>query len=139
MTQRIRQTYSLARERYLEIGVDTDVALQALASIPIALHCWQGDDVGGFESAGATLNGGGIQVTGNYPGKARTLEELRADLDQVFKLLPGKHRLNLHAIYGDFSGKTVERDAIAPVHFQSWIDWAKARGLHGLARLRGLE
>jgi L-rhamnose isomerase len=132
MTQRIRQTYSLARERYLEIGVDTDVALQALSSIPIALHCWQGDDVGGFESAGASLHNGGIQVTGNYPGKARTLEELRADLDQVFKLLPGKHRLNLHAIYGDFSGKTVERDAIAPAHFQSWIDWAKARGLHGL-------
>ena len=132
MTQRTLQTYSLARERYLEIGVDTDVALEALASIPIALHCWQGDDVGGFESAGATLNGGGIQVTGNYPGKARTLEELRADLDRVFTLLPGKHRLNLHAIYGDFSGKKVERDAIAPVHFQSWIDWAKARGLHGL-------
>jgi len=132
MTTKIQQTYALAQERYAEIGVDTEAVLNALSAVPISLHCWQGDDVGGFESAGATLSGGGIQATGNYPGKARSLDELRADLDQVFTLLPGKHRLNLHAIYGDFGGKKVERDAITPAHFQSWIDWAKARGLHGL-------
>lgn len=132
LTRVTDQTYSLAREAYAGIGVDTEAALAKLATIPISLHCWQGDDVGGFESAGAELSGGGIQATGNYPGKARSLDELRADLDQVFALLPGKHRLNLHAIYGDFGGKKVERDAITPAHFQSWIDWAKARGLHGL-------
>jgi L-rhamnose isomerase len=121
--------YEIAREQYAQLGVDTDAKLQQLSSIPISLHCWQGDDVGGFESAGAELSGGGIQATGNYPGKARSITELRADLDQVFALLPGRHRLNLHAIYGDFSGKKVERDAITPAHFQSWIDWAKERGL----------
>jgi len=132
MNNRIQQTYTLASERYAEIGVDTEATLQKLATIPVSLHCWQGDDVGGFERAGAALSGGGIQATGNYPGKARTLDEMRADLDQVFALLPGKHRLNLHAMYGDFGGEKVERDAITARHFQSWIDWAKARGLHGL-------
>jgi L-rhamnose isomerase len=129
MTQKIEQTYGLARERYADLGVDTEASLRKLSAIPISLHCWQGDDVGGFESAGAQLSGGGIQATGNYPGKARSLEELRSDLDQVFGLLPGKHRLNLHAIYGDFGGNKVDRDAITPAHFQSWIDWASERSL----------
>ena len=129
MTQKIEQTYMLARERYADLGVDTEAVFEKLSAIPISLHCWQGDDVGGFESAGAALSGGGIQATGNYPGKARSLDELRSDLDQVFALLPGKHRLNLHAIYGDFGGNKVDRDAITPAHFQSWIDWAKERSL----------
>ena len=121
--------YALAHEAYAAIGVDLEKALATLAATPISLHCWQGDDVGGFERAGATLEGGGIQATGNYPGKARTLAELRQDLDTALSLIPGKHRLNLHAIYGDFGGKKVERNAIGPEHFRSWIDWAKQRGL----------
>lgn len=122
-------SYNIARQVYGDIGVNTEDVLQKLAGIPISLHCWQGDDVGGFERAGAALSGGGIQATGHYPGKARSLDELRADLDQVFALLPGKHRLNLHAIYGDFGSKKVERNEIAPEHFQGWMDWAKERGL----------
>ncbi len=121
--------YSFAQQAYADLGVDTEAVLGRLAETPISLHCWQGDDVGGFERPGATLSGGGIQTTGNYPGKARTIEELRADLDQVFALVPGKHRLNLHAIYGEFGSREIERDAIAPAHFQGWIDWARARGL----------
>ncbi|MFA6961069.1 MAG: L-rhamnose isomerase [Opitutaceae bacterium] len=124
--------FSAASEAYLALGVDVEAALTTLAATPISLHCWQGDDVGGFEKADATLSGGGIQATGNYPGKARTLDQLRQDLDLVYKLLPGRHRLNLHAIYADFAGKPVERDAIEPKHFSSWVDWAKARDLHGL-------
>jgi L-rhamnose isomerase len=121
--------YQSARETYAGAGVDAEAALAALATIPISLHCWQGDDVGGFERAGATLDGGGIQVTGRHPGKARNIQELRSDLDQAFRLIPGRHRVNLHAIYGDFSGKKVERNEVAPEHFSTWIDWAKARGL----------
>ena len=121
--------YSYAQETYAALGVDTEAVLKRLATVPLSLHCWQGDDVGGFETAGATLDGGGIQVTGNYPGKARTLEELRADLDLALSLLPGKHRLNLHASYADFGGKKVERDQVTTAHFQSWIDWAGKRGL----------
>ncbi len=122
-------TYTLAREAYAACGIDVEKALATLATIPISLHCWQGDDVGGFERAGATLEGGGIQATGNYPGKARTIAELRQDLDAALALIPGRHRLNLHAIYGDFGGKKVDRNAVGPEHFQGWIDWAKARGL----------
>ena len=103
-------------------------ALEAMASTPISLHCWQGDDVGGFEGGDGEL-GSGLAVTGNYPGKARSLEELRQDLEKVLTLLPGNHRLNLHAMYGDFGGKRVDRDAIEPEHFQSWIDWCKANKL----------
>jgi len=121
--------YSLAKEAYAELGVDTEAALQKLATISISLHCWQGDDVGGFEKEGAELSGGGIQTTGNYPGKARNIRELRQDLDQALSLIPGKHRLNLHAIYGDFSSGAADRDAITPAHFQSWIDWCKEREL----------
>jgi L-rhamnose isomerase len=121
--------YITARETYAALGVDPEAALAVLAATPISLHCWQGDDVGGFERAGASLEGGGIQATGNYPGKARTITELRSDLDAARRLIPGQHRLNLHAIYGDFGGRKVERNAIGPEHFQSWIDWAKQRGL----------
>ena len=122
------QSYSAAKTRYAAMGVDTEAAMAALARIPISLHCWQGDDVGGFESAGGEL-GGGLAVTGNYPGKARTPDELRADLDQALSLIPGKHRLNLHAFYGEFGGKKVDRDQIEAKHFKGWIDWAKANGM----------
>ena len=122
----IEQAYALAKEQYGRLGVDTDKVIAALAKIPISLHCWQGDDVGGFETVGAVLSGGGIQATGNYPGKATTLDQLRADLDQTLSLIPGTHRLNLHASYLDNGGTFVERDEITPEHFQSWIDWAKA-------------
>jgi L-rhamnose isomerase len=124
----IASSYELARRRYEDLGVDTDAAMEALARIPISLHCWQGDDVGGFENAGEDL-GGGLAVTGNYPGKARTPDELRADLDQALSLIPGTHRLNLHAFYGEFGGQKVDRDEIAPEHFQNWIDWAKSKGM----------
>lgn len=128
-TSSVEKAYELAKQRYAEIGVNTDEAITALKKIPISLHCWQGDDVGGFEST-AGLTGGGIQATGNYPGKARTADELRADLDVVYSMLPGKHRLNLHAIYLE-AGKKVERDEIRPEHFSNWVAWAKGK-LHGL-------
>lgn len=115
-------------ERYAALGVDVEAALSTLASTPISLHCWQGDDVGGFEKAGAGLSGGGIQATGNYPGKARTIAELRADLEQAAKLIPGKKRLNLHALYADLGGRKVERSEYDVTHFQSWIDWCAAQG-----------
>ena len=124
----IAKSFSFARERYAKIGVDVDLALKTLAQIPISLHCWQGDDVGGFENFGGTL-GGGLVATGNYPGKARTPDELRADLEKAYSLIPGKHRLNLHAFYGEFGGKKVDRDEIVPEHFKNWISWAKKNDL----------
>ena len=124
----LERSYQLARDRYASSGVNTDAALKALARIPISLHCWQGDDVGGFENAGGTL-GGGLAVSGNYPGKARTPDELRGDLDKAFSLIPGRHRLNLHAFYGEFGGKKVDRDEVAPEHFKNWIAWAKQSGI----------
>ncbi|MES2660685.1 MAG: L-rhamnose isomerase [Verrucomicrobiota bacterium] len=127
-SESVAQTYTLAKSRYADLGVDTDAAMAKLAGIPISLHCWQGDDVGGFENTGEGLSGG-IAVTGNYPGKARTPEELRADLDKALSLIPGKHRLNLHAFYGEFGGKKVDRNEIQPEHFQNWIDWAKSNGM----------
>ena len=125
----IENTYQLAKTEYASLGVDTEAALRSLDAVNISLHCWQTDDVGGFETPDAALGGGGIQVTGNYPGKARTIEQLREDIEQVMRLLPGTQRLNLHAIYGDFQGKKVERDRIEVGHFQSWIDWAKKLGI----------
>jgi L-rhamnose isomerase len=125
----IEQAYRIAQERYAEAGVDTDAAMKKLETIPISLHCWQGDDVGGFERAGAQLSGGGIQATGNYPGKARTIGELRADIEKTLGMIPGKHRLSLHASYLDNGGKFIDRNEIEPRHFRSWIDWAKANGL----------
>ncbi len=123
------EAYRIAKEQYAEIGVDVESALQQLASIPVSLHCWQGDDVGGFETAGAVLSGGGIQATGNYPGKARTVPELRSDVEKALSLIPGKHRFNLHASYLENGGVFVDRNEIEPRHFQGWIDWAKANGL----------
>ncbi|APW62003.1 L-rhamnose isomerase [Paludisphaera borealis] len=124
-TKNVDQAFALAKERYAELGVDVDKALSRLARIPISLHCWQGDDVGGFENAGEEL-GAGLAVTGNYPGKARTADELRSDLDKALSLIPGTHRLNLHASYAETGGKAVDRDALEPAHFQGWIDWAKS-------------
>jgi L-rhamnose isomerase len=128
--KQIQDAYTLAQERYAALGVDTGAALETLAGISISLHCWQGDDVGGFESPGGEL-GGGLAATGNYPGKARTPAELRADLDKAYGLIPGTHRLNLHAIYAETGGKKVARNALRPEHFAAWVDWAKANG-HGL-------
>ena len=125
----IRKSYELAREQYAAMGVDTELVLRTLAGVSLSLHCWQGDDVGGFEKPAAALSGGGIQVTGNFPGKARSIEELRADLKQAYTLIPGHHRLNLHAIYGEFGGKLVDRDQITPAHFAGWIEWAKQEQL----------
>ncbi|RYD22480.1 MAG: L-rhamnose isomerase [Verrucomicrobiaceae bacterium] len=124
----VAQSYKLAEKRYADLGVDTEAAMAKLATIPISLHCWQGDDVGGFENTGEGLSGG-IAVTGNYPGKARTPDELRADLDKALSLIPGQHRLNLHAFYGEFDGKKVDRNEIRPEHFSNWIAWAKAKGM----------
>lgn len=120
----ILQAYEIARERYIALGVDTDRAIERMKSVPISLHCWQGDDVGGFEQPDGELSGG-IAATGNYPGKARNADELRQDLEVVFKLLPGRHRLNLHAIYAETGGKRVERNELLPEHFAAWKDWAK--------------
>jgi len=127
--QRIEQAYQLAKEQYADLGVNTDAVLNKMNEVVISLHCWQTDDVGGFETPDATLSGGGIQATGNYPGKAHTIAQVRADLEKVLSLLPGKQRLNLHAIYGDFQGERVDRDQIEVKHFQSWIDWCKAQGI----------
>ena len=117
-TELIEKAYAIARERYAEIGVDTEKALAALQNISLSLHCWQADDVTG-----------GIQATGNYPGKARNIEELRADILKAKSFIPGTHRLNLHEIYGEFGGETVDRDQVEPRHFQGWIEWAKEHGM----------
>ncbi len=124
-----QQAYKIAQARYAQLGVDTDAALATLATIPISLHCWQGDDVIGFEDPGRALSGG-IMTTGNYPGKARNADQLRADLDMAYSLIPGTHRLNLHAIYGD-SDKPLDRNDWQPHHFDRWIDWAKQND-HGI-------
>ncbi len=124
----VEAAYELARERYAALGVDTEAALARLAQVSLSLHCWQGDDVGGFENPGGELTGG-IAATGNYPGKARNGDELRSDLDLAFRLIPGRHRLNLHAIYAETGGRAVPRNELAPEHFAAWLDWAKERGL----------
>ncbi len=127
--KQIQDAYALAKERYAALGVDADAAVDTLAGISISLHCWQGDDVGGFENPDAEL-GGGIAATGNYPGKARTADELRGDLDMAYNLIPGTHRLNLHAIYAEPDSK-VERNALLPAHFAAWVNWAKEND-HGI-------
>ena len=124
----IEAAFSIAEGRYAALGVDVGAAMARLAEIPVSLHCWQGDDVGGFEGLGESL-GGGLAVTGNYPGKARSPDELRADLDMALSLIPGTHRLNLHASYAETGPRKVDRDEIRPEHFGRWIDWAKGRGL----------
>ena len=122
------ERYEAAREMYARLGVDTDAAIKKLQSIPISMHCWQGDDVGGFE--GAAQLSGGIQATGNYPGKARTPEELMADIDKALSLIPGIHRINLHASYAVFeNGEYADRDKLEPKHFKKWVEFAKERGL----------
>jgi L-rhamnose isomerase len=127
-TTRIEQAYALAREQYAALGVDTERAMERLGAVAISLHCWQGDDVGGFEHAD-DLAGSGLAATGNYPGKARTADELRGDLEQAFRVIPGVHRLNLHAIYAEMGGKKADRDALAPEHFANWLGWAKVNNL----------
>ncbi len=120
--------YIHARQRYADLGVNTDDALRRLAAVSVSLHCWQGDDVGGFEQPDGKL-GGGLAATGNYPGKARTPEELRRDAAKALSLIPGTHRFNLHAFYGEFGTRRVDRDAIGPEHFAGWIDWARSLGI----------
>lgn len=119
--------YNEAKKLYESIGIDTEKVLKDLSAVSLSLHCWQGDDVGGFESSGELT--GGIQATGNYPGKARNMEELMADIDKTLSLVPGKHRINLHAIYADYSDGLVSRDKLEPKHFDKWIEFAKERGL----------
>ena len=123
----ILKAYEIARERYAELGIDTEQVLQTMQNIPLSLHCWQADDVTGFESAGDLS--GGIQATGNYPGKARNIDELRADIEKAASLLPAKHRLNLHEIYGEFGGKFVDRDQVGVEHFAGWMDWSAHTGM----------
>lgn len=121
--------YNIAKQQYADWEIDTESALSILARTPISLHCWQGDDVGGFEVFSEEAQGAGFQATGNYPGKARTPEELRCDLQQALAWIPGSHRLNLHACYAEFSGRKVDRDELAIEHFQNWIDWCKEHQL----------
>ncbi len=127
-SEAIEKADEAARQRYAEMGVETDKAMERFAGTAISLHCWQGDDVGGFETTQG-LTGGGIMATGAYPGRARTPDELRCDLVKVFSLLPGRHRLSLHASYLETGGKKVERNEVQPEHFATWIDWAKAQGI----------
>ncbi len=121
--------YQAAKAQYSDLGVDTEQALEGLSRLRLSVHCWQGDDVGGFETPEAALSGGGIQVSGGYPGRARTLQELRDDLTTMYALVPGRHRLALHASYGDFGGRRVERDRIGPEHFESWLAWGRRQGV----------
>ena len=129
MSKAINDAYELAKKKYAEFGVDTDQVIKKMDDVNVSLHCWQTDDVGGFERPDATLGGGGIQVTGNYPGKATSIKEMRTDLDKAMSLIPSKQRLNLHAIYGEFDAGFVDRDKIDVEQFQGWIDWAKERGI----------
>jgi L-rhamnose isomerase len=130
-SKQISAAYKLARQRYADLGVDTEAAIKKALSIPISLHCWQADDVRGLETPKDGLAGGGIMSTGGYPGRARNGDEMRADLDEVLALLPGRQRLNLHAFYAETGDKVVDRDALEPAHFDRWIAWAK-RGHIGL-------
>ena len=126
--QLILNAYEIAKERYAAVGVDTDRVLDMLQDFHLSIHCWQADDVTGFEVQAGQLSGG-IQATGNYPGKARNIDELRADVLKATSFIPGTHRLNLHEIYGDFQGKVVDRDEVDTTHFQSWIDWGKENNM----------
>lgn len=124
----IQQAYAIAHERYAAIGIDTDQVLETLQHISLSLHCWQADDVTGFETPDGQLSGG-IQATGNYPGKARNIDELRADILKAASYIPGKHRLNLHEIYGEFGGQFVDRDQVEISHFEGWMQWAEENGM----------
>jgi L-rhamnose isomerase len=124
----IKENFELAKQAYAKWGVDVEEVVEKLKSVPISIHCWQGDDVAGFEVNQNELSGG-IDVTGNYPGKATNAEELRSDLEKALSLIPGKHRVNLHAIYAETNGEVVERDQLEPKHFENWVKWAKENGL----------
>lgn len=124
----VQKSYEIAKERYASIGVDVDATLEKLQKLQISIHCWQADDVTGFENL-KNIGGGGIQATGNYPGKARSINELRSDIEKVQTLVGGDHRLNLHAIYGDFGDKIVDRDEVDASHFTGWMQWAKEKNL----------
>ncbi|WP_419888121.1 L-rhamnose isomerase [Neobacillus niacini] len=124
----IKENFELAKQTYAKWGVDVEEVVEKLKSVPISIHCWQGDDVAGFEVNQNELSGG-IDVTGNYPGKATNAEELRSDLEKALSLIPGKHRINLHAIYAETNGEVVERDQLEPKHFENWVKWAKENGL----------
>ncbi len=127
-SQNVERAYSLAVERYEALGVNVEDALKRLSHVAVSLHCWQGDDVAGFENTGEAI-GGGLAVTGSYPGRARTPDELRNDLDKALSLIPGTHRLNLHASYAETGGRRVERNELLPEHFQGWIDWAGSKSI----------
>ncbi|MFY0762340.1 L-rhamnose isomerase [Metabacillus dongyingensis] len=124
----IKESFELAKKEYEKWGINVDEVLEQLKKVPVSIHCWQGDDIGGFEVNKSELSGG-IDVTGNYHGKARTPEELRSDLEKALTLIPGKHRVNLHAIYAETNGEVVERDKLEPKHFENWVNWAKENGL----------
>ena len=124
----INQAYETAKERYAALGIDTEKALAAMQDVHLSMHCWQTDDVTGFEDLSGSLSGG-IQTTGNYPGRARNIDEVKADILEAMSLIPGRHRLSLHEIYGDFNGKKVDRDQVELKHFQSWIDWGAEHGI----------
>ena len=124
-----QKAYDLAKEQYAGLGIDTDQVLDLMDNIAISLHCWQTDDVSGFENPDAGLSGGGIQATGNYPGKARTIEEVMADIEKSMSLIPGKQRFNMHAMYGDFRSGKADRDEIETKHFETWAEWAKKLGI----------
>lgn len=127
-TELVQKSYEIAKERYAALGIDTGAALKRLQKIAISIHCWQADDVTGFENLN-NIGGGGIQATGNYPGKARNIDELRSDIEKVLTLIAGKHRLNLHETYGEFGDKVIDRDEVEPEHFRSWMQWAKEKDL----------
>ena len=131
MSKNIEKAYEIAKEKYAAIGIDTEAAMKKLETVPVSMHCWQGDDVGGYEHVGGSELSGGIQATGNYPGKARTIDEIRSDIEKALSLIPGDHRLNLHSCYLDNGGKFVDRNEMKPEHFQSWMDWGKGK-LHGM-------
>jgi L-rhamnose isomerase len=124
----VERQYLEAQEKFTELGINPEEALNRLKSFQLSIHCWQGDDVRGFENINNLLSGSGLQVTGNYPGRARNASELRQDLEKAFSLIPGKHRVNLHSIYGEFDGR-VERNEYEPAHFRGWVEWAKAQDL----------
>ena len=124
----VNKAYEIAKERYAAVGVDVEKVMETMQDFHLSLHCWQADDVIGFETGAGSLTGG-IQTTGNYPGRARNIDELRQDILKAASYIPGTHRLNLHEIYGDFQGEPVDRDQVEPRHFQSWMDWGKEHNM----------
>ncbi len=127
--EKINRAYNDAKEIYAEYGVDAGKVIDEMRKVPVSLHCWQGDDVAGFEISGGGTSGGGIMATGNYPGRARNAVELRQDLDKALSLIPGKHKVNLHAMYAETDGKPVGRNELSFEHFKNWVEWAKEKGI----------